>query len=119
MTEKEINIAIAKACGWTNFELEKHPATEYQWGLFKGERHIVPDYCNDLNAMHEAERHLGPAKATHSSYWWELHNLVCGEVDGPLDWTDLRATGHATAQQRAEAFLKGNHQTPRKQKKQG
>ena len=36
MTDKEINIKIAKACDWTQ----------------------TPDCCNDLNAMHEAEQTL-------------------------------------------------------------
>lgn len=48
---------------------------------------------------------MWPAKATHSSYWLELHNLVRGDAEN-FDWTDLKAVGHATAPQRCEALLR-------------
>lgn len=57
----------------------------------------VPDYCNDLNAMHEAEKVLiSPASYT------ECLRLVVG----PYGAASIFDYAHATARQRAEAFLK-------------
>jgi hypothetical protein len=50
-----------------------------------------PDYCNDLNAMHEAEKVL-----TFKD--WEFY---CDELGG-----SFQGCAHATARQRAEAFLR-------------
>lgn len=60
MTDEQINIAIAKACGWKFIADYCHGANdppEYTTVTPDG-RHLCgyyPDYCNDLNAMHEAE----------------------------------------------------------------
>jgi hypothetical protein len=53
------------------------------------------DYCNDLNAMHEAEKLLFPK---HEIAWHEQLTYVCGG-----SWIIMLT---ATARQRAEAFLK-------------
>jgi hypothetical protein len=63
MTNEQINIAIAEACGWTDCEYVKslglckgrnsHLVPQYETG-----HSIIPNYCNDLNAMHEAEEWL-------------------------------------------------------------
>ena len=53
----------------------------------------IPDYLNDLNAIHEAEKVLNPSQ--EQLYFEKLH-----EVSGSL------AFYRATAAQRAEAFLK-------------
>ena len=50
-----------------------------------------PDYLNDLNAMHEAQRRLSDAQ------WDNDCDLLGGS---------LLICAHATATQRAEAFLK-------------
>lgn len=60
-----------------------------------GYRALVPDYLNDLNAMHEAEKVLA------DNQWTDYANAL----------TDLapcsrRGMISATAAQRAEAFLK-------------
>ena len=66
------------------------PRHNYAWGF-------LPDYLNDLNAMHEAEKLLTDEQ------WTEYY-------DNLLDTTKpsfvLRDITHATATQRAEAFLK-------------
>lgn len=88
MTDEEINIAIAKACGW---EL-----TPNAWWYKAGEYlPFVPDYCNDLNAMHEAEKVL--KGGMRSKYDAEL-TLIC--------LRDYNFIWESTARQRAEAFLK-------------
>lgn len=90
MTNKQINAAIAKLCG-----LEVQPQDSFG---FKGFNHI-PDYCNDLNAMHEAEQALAPKNWNRfSETWWNYyHHLLDGDVQKII---------HATARQRAEAFLR-------------
>ena len=60
------------------------------------------DFCNDLNAMHEAEKFLlkGFEGNPEASALWMGHllHLVCSSRTG--------LSHHATARQRAEAFLK-------------
>ena len=93
MTNEEINIAITEACGWRLFSQFKN--------LWAPPRSVVeydcdacplPDYINDLNAMHEAEKVLTTAQMTTMSQY--LHRKL-----GML-W------GFATASQRAEAFVR-------------
>ena len=104
-------IAIAKACGWTEIEPQRLTSGggDYFTGKFHGLRkdgsrdYFVPDYPNDLNAMHEAENNLeGMNKA-------EFAVQLC-RVAGK-DWPNGIGGGsfthvHATAAQRAEAFLR-------------
>ena len=103
MTDQEINKAIAEACGWKEvepwlngdrcFELNQS-ACGYQIG-------DLPDYCNCLNAMHEAEKMLADED------WIEYHAIL-RKIFGPI--RNVPAWGkwdlHLTARQRAEAFLK-------------
>jgi len=82
MTDEQINAAIAKA-----INADEH------WMVHR-------DYCADLNAMHEAEKVLKGYEQI-ATYVWHLENRS-------EDWsTDehMMAT-HATARQRAEAFLR-------------
>lgn len=65
----------------------------------------VPDYLNDLNAMHEAEKVLTRDKRT------QLVNVLLCVVIKDLDRNTpmldkLRVLYYATAAQRAEAFLR-------------
>ncbi len=78
MTNEQINIAIAKACGW---EREFYDLLD------------IPDYCNDLNAMHEAESSM-----PHPSYFYQFNlTELCGGENRIY---------RASAAQRAEAFLR-------------
>lgn len=59
-----------------------------------------PDYLNDLNAMHEAEKVL----MDRLDHWWDYHTEL-------KDMKIMPKYGkggilHATAAQRAEAFLR-------------
>lgn len=92
-------IAIAQACGWT-----KSPHTPTVW-RFNGESYTedeIPDYPNDLNAMHEAEQHLvGYPTDVYSTQYGRYHSqlrVICNHA--------TYATLVATAAQRAEAFLR-------------
>jgi hypothetical protein len=107
MTPEEQRIAIAEACGWTVKRWTDGegnsvvgllpPGVEKTSSSF---RHS-PDYLNDLNAMHEAEETL-LAKCGNDpqdDLWVDyLANLL---MAAPLCLRE-----HATAAQRAEAFLK-------------
>ena len=89
MTDEEINVTIAEACGILSKD---------QWGkIYKtpqGYVRDVPDYLNDLNACAEFEAVL--TSAERFTYIVEL-NKLCGDEPSAV-W--------ATARQRAEAFLK-------------
>lgn len=106
MTPEKQRIAIAKACGWTAFKEEIHPAITYLWAFppeDEGSFDIVPDYLTDLNAIHEAEKVLDDAK------WFEyMLNLmdVCQRHFDLGKWTCVQVCMSATAAQRAEAFLR-------------
>lgn len=97
MTNEQINIAIAETCGWTNvahdtvFSGRKIGRGIFGNSPFGGEYRLIPDYCADLNAMHEAE------KVLTADQWYEYDRLM------PL--RDPQKI-HATARQRAEGFLR-------------
>jgi hypothetical protein len=89
MIDKEINAAIAEACGWTGVNIYhrsgKPPKSDYIGNEF------IPNYCLDLNAMHEAEKVLRGAE-------WDTYVDLLADT-----WIQV---AHATARQRAEAFLR-------------
>lgn len=97
MTNEQINQRIAEACGWTEIKncVWRHhkpwgypPLKAGQGGnAFK----MLPNYCNDLNAMHEAEKMLNREQS--DDYIARLFD-ACAEAT------------LATARQRAEAFLR-------------
>jgi hypothetical protein len=66
---------------------------------------IIPDYLNDLNAMHEAEASLTDEQ--HSAFRKHLASVV-GERESPSYSTPgwRRRYVSSTAAQRAEAFLR-------------
>lgn len=105
MTNEEINVAIAKECGWTVMQFgERNLYRPPEWdGGMAWERSKCPDYCNDLNAMHEAEKYLDDEQ------WLEhmlnLQDVLCRNPDRSK-WTVCRENMSSTAHQRAEAFLK-------------
>ena len=83
-------IAIAEACGWTvlseRFDHLKQRITR-----------VPPDYLNDLNAMRDAEMVLEPDQITDYLEWLGM----CSGDDAHQVWAYV----HATAAQRAKAFL--------------
>jgi len=96
MTNEKINAAIAEACGWRKEDgVYMWTANGIDWTSPE-----LRDYCNDLNAMHEAEKVLKGYEQI-VDYVWNLENRSG-------DWsTDKHMMGtHATARQRAEAFLR-------------
>ena len=98
MTEEQINAAIARACGWENVTAAhrsgRAPGADYVGYEF------YPNYCTDLNAMHEAEKVLTIPQ--EKEYFFSLKQSV-----GDLIWYRSTCRNYrATARQRAEAFLR-------------
>jgi hypothetical protein len=105
MKPEEQRIAIAEACGW-----KQHPQEpcvmlhkEHSWRLILD----LPDYLNDLNAMHEAEETLRKNQFHFVDYYGTLFMVVsCLETyEGNIGYFEFELVT-ATASQRAEAFLK-------------
>lgn len=96
-------IAIAEPCGFT-FEGPRGRTL----GMTSGElRHWrVPDYLNDLNAMHEAEQTLTEAQCQR--HFDNLAKATNAELDtlGTVYGVCHFRMYNATAAQRAEAFLR-------------
>ena len=107
MSDQEINTAIAEARGWRLiFKTKIRQYGRPPWKI-DGCRKRIPDYCNDLNAMHEEIMSLeGPIR--DHSYRRALAKSV--GVIGFEDWEHslvcLDKLTNATARQRAEAFLR-------------
>jgi len=94
MTDEQINIAIAEACGWTEIDglsamgfMGKPPHKLCSFDY-------LPDYCNELNAMFEAEKSL--TREQIEVYCQHLKPENYG------DWWGI----HTTARQRSKAFLR-------------
>jgi hypothetical protein len=81
----------AASYGW-KFQTDAWPIVEPSLVPFV--EHL-PDYLNDLNAMHDAEKVIGPIKGIEFCYH-------LNEMGMSGEWEILTAT----AAQRAEAFLK-------------
>ena len=100
MKEEAQRIAIAEACGW------RPDSRGLGWLSPQGCYDPEPDYLNDLNAMHEAEKVLSPANqpARGESQWSEYLGWLgfCGENKT----REVYGCVTATAAQRAEAFLR-------------
>lgn len=92
MTDEQINKAIAEACGWNDQPVVR---TNKRGAVWVTES---PDYCDDLNAMHEAEKSIFPYYAT--VYSNKLAKVTGAEMSDDTDYFC------ATSRQRAEAFLR-------------
>lgn len=111
MSPEAQRIAIAEACGWKGPD---HPDNlagmdgwwsqqrGVWWMMPSGDRVMlssVPDYLNDLNAIHEAEKTLDAEE--YKEFARQL-DAICACSDD--EWLRGREWS-ATAAQRAEAFL--------------
>lgn len=107
MSYDQLRIKVAELAGW-----ERGPAEDIKLGSYgiiaakgmcwhhKDEednwQDSPPDFPDDLNAMHEAEKNLTEAQANKfDTILWNM----CGGASGKS------GAIHATAQQRAEAFV--------------
>jgi len=105
MTPEQQRIAIAEACGWQDssgqglyWNDKEHRALIAPGGALhrirkaanlccEPDKQLLPDYLNDLNAMHEAEKIIPVIS-------WDIYER------------NLAHCISATASQRAEAFLR-------------
>lgn len=132
MNPTEQRIAIAEACGWKWYRrpatgpwankpyrvlyhpqivpefmatLQEADMSERQCNdVFLWREGIVPDYLNDLNAMHEAEN-TGLKDVNELSRYLDELDRVCVPTH-ICPTTHAQAVIMATASQRAEAFLR-------------
>lgn len=121
MTDEQINIAIAEACGWkpdddgagiNTWDASWVGRKLYGMKPLIGNGYlvdqVVPDYCNDLNAMREAEETLvgdSPEDAVREAEYCHQLFRVINPTRGGMG-TDEFSKLHATARERAEAFLR-------------
>ena len=103
LTNKQKNYLIHEALGW---EKVIEGPNHYAWR--RGNEFLYvkasPDFFNDLNAMHEAEKVL---TEHHGLYWFTLAEVVSGFKRDEFDYSNeyfLKDIACATASQRAEAF---------------
>ena len=100
MKPEQQRVAIAEACGWRLFSQFKNlwapprSVVEYDCDAYP-----LPDYLNDLNAMHEVEKVLTPEQLVD----YCAFRLRAATGEGCV--TDYKMI-RATATQRAEAFLR-------------
>ena len=96
MTHEAQRIAIAEACGWKPGGSGKTWGDGQTFGVPpNGEDwhwQEMPDYFNDLNAMHEAEKVLD-------------YNQLC-DMENSISFQFGAMPFHSTAGHRAEAFLR-------------
>lgn len=106
---KRLGIAIAEACIPNFIEaVEVDGTLRAHCGEFSGMaiKTVVPDYLNDLNAMQSAEELLVCGQIGDYEAW--INNLlqVVSVPHASLGTGQLYKLIHASASQRAEAFIK-------------
>jgi hypothetical protein len=96
MTPEQQRIAIAEACGWKETEawLDGRRCFERADINAGWDFDSLPDYINDLNAMHDAEKVL-------TNEQLEVYCNILHKPNHGVYWAI-----HTTASQRAEAFLR-------------
>ena len=100
MTETEINIAIAKSIGFHQ-PLRDHPNL---WHNKHGCTRQIPDFCNNLNAMREAEQNLNSDQ--QEEYGAMLSAAVGMTNEYEVTPERLFTLATVSAKQRAETYLK-------------
>jgi hypothetical protein len=98
MTDEQINEAIAQACGIVGKSGEIYKTPD-GWVV------DCPQFATDLNAMHDAEKVLDYEQCeSFSNAIADIVHAENREKHYPFPWGFARI--HATARQRAEAFLR-------------
>ncbi len=103
MTPEKQRIAIAEACGWRSNPIRLGhfpPGLHPQCNI--NNHFEMPDYLNDLNAMHEAERSLITPDVEKK--WIENLCRVVHQFSQRTHTSNLMV--RSTAPQRAKALLK-------------
>jgi hypothetical protein len=99
VTAEEKRIKIAEACGWTDVRMAHQIliGTRPDGAVWMQ----IPDYLNDLNAMHSAEK--GLLFSGRMRFRKELQKKMSEGMDG-ICLVAIEECIHATAAHRAEAF---------------
>lgn len=108
MTPEKQRLAIASVCGWHekpephgSFNASAWWQNEHRYPSYEMP---VPNYPEDLNAMHEAEKVLSTNPEYTQQHAFNNYAYLLIEV-----CKHQCSAVHATAAQRAEAFLKTLH----------
>jgi hypothetical protein len=110
-------VSIAAALGWLEIKNYSTIRVDGLWLGYPPKNPIIgqpvelPDYLNDLNAMHEAEKSLKALldeKEFSYGLWIEYAKALCRIVEDDQNERIMFSwkVFHSTAAQRAEAFLK-------------
>jgi len=117
MNVQETNIKIAYACGWRNVG-KRLPKVHHNVKILIGVPpenttpkytdwacSPIPDYCNDLNAIHDAEKAV--IMKDQDKYGLKYSQALF-DICNPIDKSGCSSANmlYATARQRAEAFIK-------------
>ena len=114
MSPEAQRIAIAEACGWTKCRLAIKGAGAPERGKSpygvpprRGYEVSLPNYTQDLNAMHEAEKVLvNDQRINFIDNLLDVLGLNLGPGGWDMDFDSVWQITHATVPQRAEAFLR-------------
>jgi hypothetical protein len=103
MTDEQINATIARECGWKDvWRCQGVSESASFVGTSPDNQFLpVPNYCGDLNAMHEAENHLGQS-TNMVEYTNALYDMACLVQSLTYRWNPYGLP----ARYRAEAFLR-------------
>lgn len=106
MTPEQQRIAIAEACGWYDFGTTAPERGSLEFRIIgrnqeRMDRRIIPDYLNDLNAMHEAEKCIPADRLT--KYKLHLQYVTSGAWNSAGQAYEQH---NAEAWHKAEAFLR-------------
>lgn len=109
MNPNKQNLAIAEACRWTcpNCSQPVRVCTGCDFQDYPDR--CIPNYCNDLNAMHEAQKTL--TSNQHIDYAREIARSIfddktADEFTPRVSWACISVFVSTNAAQRAEAFLR-------------
>jgi hypothetical protein len=106
LSNKELNVRVAELLGWKSAMLNvgvhhekvlcwRSPTS--MWMTEGDGSYGMPNWCENLNAMHEAENNLtGPQQGVFGDHL----DWIAQKNGAPLRWM-----WNATARQRAEAFV--------------
>lgn len=107
MTQEQKRIKIAEACGW--FECGTGSSWSWRHSSFTDEKQDVltenlPDYFNDLNAIHEALSILQEKDTEFGKHLADVLGLKHKHDFGVWKHASIAFIAKATATQLAEAF---------------
>ena len=104
MKKEQQRIKIAEACGYSKGWDYRSGWSSTPWNEWCIKS--LPDYLNDLNAMHEAKQSLWKMDWGYRYIFNDhLANIIKGRIVNRNEW-DAETLLDATAEQQAEAFLR-------------